>query len=161
MNPQTVRGVAHGSHKLIYGKPAISKLPERIASRIVLQPCPVKGLTGDCWIWKGACYQGYGRLSHKGFKTCKAHRIIYELLKGPIPSGLEADHLCKVRSCVNPEHIEPVTKLENLRRSPTAGVLNAAKTHCPQGHEYTPGNIYSWHGKRICRTCGGYKRGAA
>lgn len=149
------------SHKYILGNVNISKLPERIQRRIVLQPCQINGLTGDCWNWTGFRYQGYGRLSLKGFKTEKAHRIIYGLLRQPIPDDLETDHLCLNRSCVNPDHLEPVTRLENIRRSHVTGTGNGTKTHCPSGHEYTPENIYLWRGKRICRTCGGYKRGAA
>lgn len=145
------------SYKLILVNVNIMLLPPRIQKHIKPQPCPAKGLIGDCWVWTGFCYQGYGRLRYGNFKTRKAHRIIYELLKGPIPNGLEPDHLCKVRSCVNPDHIEPVTRIENLNRSATLGVVNRAKTHCPRGHEYTPQNTYSRFGRRYCKTCQGYK----
>lgn len=114
-----------------------------------------------CWLWMGtACPLGYGRL---GFydksisKTRKtlAHRLAYQLIVGDIPEGLELDHKCRVPSCVNPQHLEPVTHRENLRRGvQIAGSLQKAKTHCPQGHEYSPQNTMNRkRGWRHCRTC--------
>lgn len=111
---------------------------------------------GGCWIWTASTDQkGYGRITRNNRKH-SAHRYMYKLLVGPIPDGLELDHLCRVTSCVNPAHLEPVTTRENLRRSTAASTLNALKTHCPAGHEYTPENTYcppsrpTW---RSCRTC--------
>ena len=78
-----------------------------------------------------------------------AHRVAYELQVGPIPVGLQLDHLCRVRSCVNPAHLEPVTSAENTRRG-----LRAMKTHCPQGHPYAGENLLIRPtGQRRCRTC--------
>ncbi len=123
-----------------------AKLPLTIRKRIAL--------IAGCWNWTGYKFDGYGRLRFRGFRTQKAHRIIYELLRGPIEPGLELDHLCKNRSCVNPKHLEPVEKIENLRRSPTVGTVNAAKTHCNAGHEFTAENTYMEDGrKRRCRKC--------
>jgi hypothetical protein len=76
------------------------------------------------------------------------HRYIYELFSGPIPVGLVLDHLCRVRHCVNPEHLEPVTIAENVRR----GLKGRMVTHCPKGHEYTPENTYTYN-RRECRRC--------
>jgi hypothetical protein len=77
-----------------------------------------------------------------------AYRVAYILLVGPIPEGLQLDHLCRVASCVNPAHLEPVTQQENIRRQ------LAAITHCPKGHEYTPENTgHDRHGGRYCRIC--------
>ena len=94
--------------------------------------------TGDCWIWTGALASGYGRFYLNG-QLRPAHRVAYETLVGSIPRGLDLDHLCRVRSCVNPDHLEPVTRAENLRRGylfPIA-MLNLAKERCPHGHLYT------------------------
>ena len=120
---------------------------------------------GDtCWEWKGIKDRdGYGRFhSHKtnnntGTVTVRAHRFAYELLVGPIADGLQIDHLCKNRRCVNPDHLEPVTQLENIRRGQT-GKLNSyhrQKTHCPHRHEYGGCNlvINPTSGGRVCRIC--------
>jgi hypothetical protein len=102
------------------------------------------------WLWiAGRHANGYGGIKVNG-RYLKAHRVVYELLVGPIPDGLELDHLCRVRFCVNPSHLEPVTHLENVRRSP---IGNGAKTHCPQGHLYDEANTYRRRGRRECRTC--------
>lgn len=106
----------------------------------------------DCWLWLGPIDRdGYGKAwrlhLHLG-----AHRIAYELMVGPIPPGLVIDHLCRVRNCVNPSHMEPVTWQENIRR----GIKNPgpAMTHCKKGHEFTPENArISTSGKRVCRAC--------
>jgi hypothetical protein len=107
--------------------------------------------TESCWLWTGmANANGYGMCNRAPThgRLAAAHRVAYELLVGPIPDGLELDHLCRVRNCVNPTHLEPVTGAENRRR---AGL---AKTHCPQGHEYTTENTYlKPTGGRQCRAC--------
>lgn len=75
------------------------------------------GWPTPCWIWQRALTQGYGRLFHNGSTyPLPAHRVVYERHKGPIPKGLHLDHLCRVRPCVNPDHLEPVTCAENVRR---------------------------------------------
>lgn len=110
-----------------------------------------KGLRGSCWEWIGALSdEGYGRFQLYG-STVYAHRFAYENIVGPVPSGLQLDHLCRTRHCVNPWHLDPVTGRENYRRSL---IGNAAKTHCPQGHEYDLLNTYfSKEGRRGCRIC--------
>lgn len=70
----------------------------------------------DCWEWQGALTNGYGHLYLKNFGNNYAHRLVYEHLIGPIPDGLQLDHLCRNTCCCNPEHLEPVTQKENLRR---------------------------------------------
>lgn len=105
-----------------------------------------------CWLWLGSltCY-GYGRLYEKG-KTKFAHRMSYEQFRGSIPPNLHIDHLCRVRCCVNPYHLEPVSLAENIRRGET-GKWQKAITHCPYGHEYTPANTIVRDLSRVCRRC--------
>ena len=120
--------------------------------------------SGDCWIWTGCLVNdnGYGAFRVAG-RNYGAHRWGYEQLVGPVPDGMELDHICHTRDllrclesgaclhrrCVNPDHLEPVTRLENVRRSERA----LAKTHCSKGHEYTPENTAYDRGAQVCRTC--------
>jgi len=104
-----------------------------------------------CWPWRGTLTStGYGEFRF-GYQNYKAHRISYEFMVGPVPEGLQLDHLCRNKSCVNPGHLEPVTSQENtVRMVPYLDL----PTHCPQGHEYTTDNTYMERGrKRKCRTC--------
>ena len=103
-----------------------------------------------CWLWLGALtHNGYAVLSIGG-KTERAHRWAYASAHGPIPPDMELDHLCRVRCCVNPSHLEVVTSAENGKRSPFKG----SKTHCVRGHEFTDKNTY-WRkeGRRNCLEC--------
>lgn len=110
-----------------------------------------------CWEWTAATTGGYGAFRHipGSRKMQPAHVWAYKYLIGPIPPGLEPDHLCRNRPCVNPAHLEPVTRQVNLRRSPiTLPSINAAKTHCVRGHPYSGDNVrYTRDGSRVCRTC--------
>lgn len=104
--------------------------------------------TDKCWIWIAAIgKEGYGRFAVTREKIRLAHRFSYELAKGPVPVGLDLDHLCRVKRCVNPEHLEAVTRTENARR----GLKGVLSTHCYRGHEYT-GELDS-RGWRRCRAC--------
>ncbi len=121
----------------------------------LVSPDPFSG----CWLWTGAVGStGYGCFriaSSRVPRSLKpAHRVAYELLRGPIPALYELDHLCKVPTCVNPRHLEPVSRLENIHRSKWA-TFNADKTHCPRNHPYSPENtrIDKKKGGRLCRTC--------
>lgn len=110
-----------------------------------------------CWLWSGHLDRnGYSRLSVETGKQVFAHRWAYEKFRGPIPAGMVLDHLCRVPSCVNPDHLEIVTIGENVRRG-NAGLHHRikmkAKTHCPQGHPYTPENMYVYGPRRHCKTC--------
>jgi len=111
--------------------------------------------TGDCWLWTGTIsVNGYGHLTWNG-KTVRAHRFIYEALIGEVPVGLELDHLCRVRHCVNPRHLEPVTRQENVRRGVSPAAINAAKERCIRGHDLSGSNLYERPdgGGRQCRAC--------
>lgn len=114
----------------------------------------IDGQTG-CWNWTGYIHHtGYGQIRlPDGPQTIYTHRVSYETFVGPIPDGLQIDHLCRNRTCFNPEHLEPVTSKENTRRAPASvSTLNAAKTHCPSGHPYDDTNTY------LCRQEGGVVR---
>jgi hypothetical protein len=117
---------------------------------------------GPCCLWLAAQDgKGYGVWkvgTHKNPKLEYAHTSMYVEFIGPVPEGLELDHLCRVRDCCNPYHLEAVTHAENLRRGMAGKVNNhcKAKTHCPQGHEYTPENTYIYDqgsGKGQGRAC--------
>ena len=105
-----------------------------------------------CWNWLGSKdKRGYGRLFFKG-KMVLAHRFSYEQVKGKIPASLEIDHICRNTTCVNPEHLELVTHIENVRRG--LGNRYKEKTHCKNGHEFTPQNtINRKFGRRGCKAC--------
>jgi hypothetical protein len=107
-----------------------------------------------CWSWTAwRDKHGYGRVSVGSVRKL-AHRVVYELCVGPIPGGLELDHLCRNRACINPDHLEPVTHHENLMRGDGVSARNARKTHCPRGHALSGNNLYvDPKGDRECRTC--------
>jgi hypothetical protein len=114
----------------------------------------------ECWLWLGTlCSTGYGQFWFPPRKPL-AHRLAYELTFGPIPDGLTLDHLCYVRNCVNPAHLEPVPLEVNYRRAVEKGRLanggdhNRQKTHCAQGHPFDEANTYLRPGGgRGCRAC--------
>jgi hypothetical protein len=119
--------------------------------------------TSGCWLWTGAkSIGGYGVLGN-GRRTDRprmlyAHRVSFEMYKGTIKHKFEIDHLCKVRNCVNPDHLEMVTREENILRSDwqkNAWEKQRGKTHCPYGHPYSGENLYVHKktGKRQCQIC--------
>lgn len=115
-------------------------------------------ITDNCWIYRGhITSQGYGRI-HIGKTSYLVHRLMFIEKYGEIPRGLVLDHLCRNRACINPDHLEMVTNLENIKRG-IDGEWNRIKTHCPQGHEYNKKNTHykirtNRRGfNRVCRLC--------
>lgn len=125
--------------------------PANILRRLLLY-VSIDAASG-CWLWVGATRgTGYGAFGI-GRRQFQAHRVAYELLVGPIPQGLQIDHLCRVRRCVNPAHLEPVTQRENLLRGNTIVAAQAAQTHCKRGHLFDEANTRVRNGQRLCRAC--------
>ena len=123
---------------------------ERILSRVFVQ-------SSGCWLWLGVIEaNGYGALGVRGRKVY-AHRLAFEVFRGEIPAGMDTDHLCRNRACCNPEHLEPVTRRENVMRGDGPRLLakvNGDKTSCKNGHEFTEANTHIRpHGGRSCRAC--------
>jgi len=131
-------------------------MEQRVWTKI--QPEPNSG----CWLWDGACDgKGYGILLGPGRKgLLLAHRVVYQLIRGPIPNGLCLDHLCRVRCCVNPDHLEAVTLRENILRGEGPAKLRLYaqlkkdRPHCKRGHPYVGDNYrLGKEGDRICKVC--------
>lgn len=104
-----------------------------------------------CWMWIGNTDKWGYAVCRVDYRRKFVHRLSYEFFVGPIPKSLQLDHLCRVRCCVNPKHLEPVTARENVRRSP---IHNKWRTHCKRGHEFNLENTaYNGGGKRYCKQC--------
>lgn len=136
---------------MMYGD---SRLPARFWRKVL--PCPATG----CWLWLAYTDGGYGRFGWAR-SVWLAHRVAYTSLVGPVVPPLQLDHLCRVRQCVNPLHLEPVTHEENMRRGnyrlggEKTAAAKRAITHCPRGHQYAGDNLYVMPatGHRRCRQC--------
>lgn len=146
---------------------ALIEVPQRVIDRIFerlgTQP------EDQCWVWPGALASGYGRVGWRENGVAEwaaVHRIVWQVFHGEISAGSDLDHLCHDpktckpptvclhRRCSNPKHLEPVTRQENLARGGTVPAARAAVTHCPAGHEYSGGNLYTDKlERRFCREC--------
>jgi hypothetical protein len=132
----------------------LETLPIEISRKILIDP-------SGCWLWQGAISTGYGHMRNRNGSNL-VHRIVYELLVGPIPSHLEIDHLCRVRRCCNPKHLEPVTRSINCQRGITPRIGNyyrgprpeRQRAFCEKGHPLSDDNLYiSPKGARGCMAC--------
>jgi hypothetical protein len=117
----------------------------RVESRLVYTE-------SGCWEWTGAIVNGYGQ-AKIGHRLRGVHRFSYEHHVGPVPAGLEIDHLCKNKRCCNPAHLEAVTHRENVLRGESPSAKYARATHCKHGHEWTPENTGRDGSSRRCLTC--------
>lgn len=116
--------------------------------------CVKKDAKTGCWNWIGSIHKStrYARLRWHG-KDTHGHRVSYELFNGEIPKGLQIDHLCRNRQCVNPEHLEAVTRYENIIRGEWGAGVNKRKTHCKHGHEFNKSNTGRSKKGRYCKAC--------
>lgn len=124
-------------------------LKERFLEKISPEP------NSGCWLWTARVDKhGYGRIRTNERIGAAAHRVSYEIFVGDIRPGLEIDHRCRVRCCVNPLHLEAVEPIVNWQRGYSPPAINARKTHCPRGHELKVGNLrHSTVGYRRCLAC--------
>ena len=116
--------------------------------------------SGMCWEWRSSrTTRGYGRfkMGPRGApRAISAHRVAWVLKHGPVPDGLELDHICRNHACVRPSHLEPVTHAENVRRGLVAEVSGRRarmRTHCKRGHPFDVANTYMAPLGRSCRAC--------
>ncbi|WP_329114539.1 HNH endonuclease signature motif containing protein [Streptomyces sp. NBC_01353] len=168
----TPRFYARGRCQTCYGRWRRQQKRAGSFSLLIVHGAPLRKLTeraepgsDGCVLYTGYITDGgYGQISVNGSQKL-AHRAIYELTVGPIPEGMELDHIChnrdsscvggtscRHRRCINVDHLEPVTGAENTRRGRT-WAINGTKTHCPQGHPYDDENTHRYGGRRYCRAC--------
>lgn len=124
---------------------------DRLLAKVELGP---EWNGSHCWDWTGTKTRaGYGAIYRDG-RRVQVTRASYEEFVGPMPEGTEIDHLCRRPVCINPWHLEPVTRRENLLRGTGFAAVHSRKTHCPQGHPYEGDNLYvTPRGERKCRRC--------
>lgn len=138
-----VRFCSNGCARLGSRKP----VDERFDARWIPEP------NSGCWLWTGKTVLGYGMFWIDQYNLIPAHRFSWQREVGPIPEGLDIDHLCRVRACINPRHLEPVTRKVNILRGEGACAKHARQTHCKRGHELIPENVYNYGTTRNCKPC--------
>lgn len=148
-----------GGDRLV--KRAVTSAEERFWSKVNKSgPLPLHGgVPGPCWQWTaGKIPSGYGSFHTAPLRQAAPHRYAWEALRGPIPDDLTIDHLCRNKLCVNPDHLEVVTRGENTLRAVDIGAKNRGKTHCIKGHEFDRDNTrITPNGRRRCRTCDSHR----
>ena len=110
-----------------------------------------------CWLWIGGVTNNGKGGTYPYYRRWRAHRVSYQRYVGPIPDGTELDHLCRNTLCVRPEHLEAVTKTENIRRGVSPTAINRRKTKCVRGHEFSRTDK---RGYRVCYSCQDIRRGS-
>jgi hypothetical protein len=145
------------------------QIPQRVLDRIEAR---VKKAPNGCWLWPGAKVEGYGRITWSDLNGKKTwhltHRVMHESVNGPIPEGMQIDHICHDpdecspaiakdcphRACCNPEHLRAVSTRENLLRGGTVSAARRAVEECPKGHAFDASNtLVSTQGQRSCKAC--------
>lgn len=125
---------------------------DKLMARVVVTPGP---LTSPCWLCNyRTAINGYShvQLGGRGSRNISGHRLMYETHRGPVPAGLELDHLCRNRSCINPDHLEPVTTRENFLRGMARGAVTKRTNICQRGHSMEDAYVRP-NGYRSCREC--------
>jgi len=128
-------------------KRQVTDLQDRFEKHFVPEP------NTGCWLWIGGLQNGGYGAFYFNTGMFAAHRVGYEIYKDKIPDGLTLDHKCRVRSCVNPDHLEVVTLKENILRGTGMSARNIKKTHCKNGHPFTDENTAMYQNARHCRKC--------
>lgn len=138
--------------KGFFGGSAEASVERERRKKKVLQGVMINQET-QCWQWlRGKTNKGYGAVYFSGVQF-SVHSVMYMIYKGRIPDGLDLDHLCRNRSCCNPDHLEAVTRKENLLRGLTIAASNFKVSRCPRGHPYSEENTIRRRGGRECREC--------
>lgn len=125
-------------------------LLDRFEAKYIPEP------NSGCWLWTAALtVKGYSTFNVPELSTTLGHRVSYRMFKGEIPNAFEIDHLCRMKCCVNPDHLEAVTVKENIRRNPNSiGLIRLRQTHCHKGHEFSTANVtITKKGARRCKEC--------
>lgn len=155
LNDRRRRGLCdvHYVRQRRHGSPSVALRKRRRGAADVRWRWKIRVDEFGCWLWTDGETQGYGAYNGDAFRTKRAHRYVYQLLVRPLDDEETLDHRCRRTLCVNPGHLDPVPHAVNVARG-ESGKANRDKTHCKNGHEFTPENTLNNHGGRGCRECG-------